>query len=73
MFMGLGSNWEFCMEIDKMVITTVEEVKLLAVIIDSKLKSDKHVNSLIYALLIHQHMSCRPTAIKTGIFIEISH
>jgi len=56
-----------------MVITAVDEVKLLAVIIDCKLKSDKHVNSLIYSLLIHQHMSCRPAAIKTGIFVEISH
>ena len=46
MFMGLGHDYKLCMEIDEMVITTVEQVKLLGVIIDSKLKFDDHVKSL---------------------------
>ena len=46
MFMGLGNDCKLCMEIDEMVITTVDKVKLLGVIIDSKLKFDEHVKSL---------------------------
>ena len=46
MFMGLGHDYKLCMEIDEMVITTVQQVKLLGVIIDSKLKFDDHVKSL---------------------------
>ena len=38
MFMGLGNDCKLCMEIDEMVITTVDKVKLLGIIIDSKLK-----------------------------------
>ena len=45
-FMGLGNDCRLCIEIDKMVITTVDKVKLLGVIIDSKLKFDEHVKSL---------------------------
>ena len=46
MFMGLGNDYKLCMEIDEMVIRTVDKVKLLGVIIDSKLKFDEHVKSL---------------------------
>ena len=46
MFMGLGHDYKLCMEIDDMVITTVQQVKLLGVVIDSKLKFDDHVKSL---------------------------
>ena len=46
MFMSLENNSKLCMEIDKMVTTTVNKVKLLDVIIDSKLKFDKHAKSL---------------------------
>ena len=45
-FIGLGHDYKICMEIDEMVITTVQQVKLLGVIIDSKLKFDDHVKSL---------------------------
>ena len=44
--MGLGNDHELCMEIDEMVITTVDKVKLLGVIIDSMLKFDDHIKSL---------------------------
>ena len=46
MFMGVGNDCKLCIEMDKMVITTVDKVKLLGVIIDSKLKFDGHVKSL---------------------------
>ena len=46
MFMGLGNDCKLCLEIDKMAITTVDKVKILGVIIDSKLRLDKHVKSL---------------------------
>ena len=46
MFMGLGSDCKLCIEIDKMVVKTVEKFKLLGVIIDSKLKFDEHVKLL---------------------------
>ena len=49
MFMGLGNDYKLCMESlhsDEMVITTVDKVKLLGVIIDSRLKFDEHVKSL---------------------------
>ena len=46
MFMGLGNDCKLCIEIDKMVVKTVDKVKLLGVIIDSKLKFDEHVRSL---------------------------
>ena len=46
MFMGLGNDCKLCIEIDKMVVKTVDKVKLLGVIIDSKLKFDEHVKSL---------------------------
>ena len=46
MFMGLGNDYKLCMEIDEMVITTIDKVKLLGVVIDSKLKFDEHVKSL---------------------------
>ena len=46
MFMGLGHDYKLCMEIDEKVITTVQQVKLLGVVIDSKLKFDDHVKSL---------------------------
>ena len=46
MFMGLGSDCKLCIEIDKMVIKTLVNIKLLGVIIDSKLKFDEHVKLL---------------------------
>ena len=49
MFMGLGNDYKLCMEslhLDEMVITTIDKVKLLGVIIDSKLNFDEHVKSL---------------------------
>ena len=46
MFMGLGHDYKLCIEIDEMVITTVQQVKLLGVINESKLKFDDHVKSL---------------------------
>ena len=46
MFMGLGNDCKLCIEIDKMVVKTVDKVKLLGVIIDSKLKFDEYVKSL---------------------------
>ena len=46
MFMSLDNNSKLCMEIDKMVTTTVNKVKLLDIIIDSKLKFDEHAKSL---------------------------
>ena len=46
MFMGLGSDCKLCLEIDKVAVKTVDRVKLLGVIIDSKLKFDEHVRSL---------------------------
>ena len=46
MFMGLGHDCKLCMEIDEMVITAVQQIKLLGVVIDSKLKFDGHVKSL---------------------------
>ena len=48
MFLGLGNDYTLCMEslhLDEMVITTVDKVKLLGIIIDSKLKFDEHVKS----------------------------
>ena len=42
MFMGLGSNCKLCKDTDKMVNTAIHKVKLLVVIIPSKLKFDKH-------------------------------
>ena len=44
--MGLGNDCKLCIEIDKMVVKTVDKVKLLGVIIGSKLKFDEHVKSL---------------------------
>ena len=44
--MGLGNDCKLCIEIDKTVVKTVDRVKLLGVIIDSKLKFDEHVKSL---------------------------
>ena len=41
MFMGLASDFKLFIEIDKMVITTIDKVRLLGVIIDSKLKFDE--------------------------------
>ena len=46
MFMGLGNDCKLCMEIDEVVIKTADKVKLLGIIIDSKLKFDEHVKSL---------------------------
>ena len=46
MFMGLGNDCKLCIEVNKMAIKTVEKVKLLGAIIDSKLKFDEHVKSL---------------------------
>ena len=46
MFMGLGHDYKLCMEIDEIVIKTVQQVKVLGVTIDSKLKFDDHVKSL---------------------------
>ena len=43
MLMGLGHDYKLSIEIDEMVITTVQQVKLLGAIIDSKLKFDDHV------------------------------
>ena len=45
-FMGLGNDCKLCIEIEKMVITTVDKVKLLGVANDSKLKFDEHIKSL---------------------------
>ena len=45
MFIGLGNDCKLCMEMDKMVIITVEKVKALAATIDSKLKFGEHVKS----------------------------
>lgn len=44
--MGFGHDHKLCMEMDEMVITAVEQVKLRGVIIDSKLKLYVHVKSL---------------------------
>ena len=44
--MGPGNDCKLCIEIDKMIVKTVDKVKLLGVIIDSKLKFDEHVESL---------------------------
>ena len=38
--MGMGHNYRLCMEIDKILITTVEHVELLGAISYSKLKFD---------------------------------
>ena len=46
MFMGLSNDCKLCIEIDEMVIATVDKVKLLGFIIDSKLKFDEYVKSL---------------------------
>ena len=46
MFMGLSSDCKLCIEIDKMVVKIVDKVKLLGVIVDSKLKFDEHAKSL---------------------------
>ena len=46
MFMGLGDDYKRCMEIDEMVITPFQQVKLLGVILDSKLNFDEHVKSI---------------------------
>ena len=46
MLMELGIDCKLCMEIDKMVITTVDNVKLLDIIVDSKVKFDEHFKSL---------------------------
>ena len=46
MFMGLGHDCKHCTEIDKMVITTFQQEKLLGVTIDSKLNFDDLVKSL---------------------------
>ena len=62
MFMGLGHDYKLCMEIDKMVITTVQQVKLLGVIIDSKLKFDDHVKSI--CLKANRNVSALSTAAK---------
>ena len=43
MFMG-------CMEIDEVAISTVQQVKLLGVITDSKLNFDEHLRSLCLKL-----------------------
>jgi len=43
---GLGNECKLCIEMDKMIITTIDKVKLLSVIIDSKLQFDEHVKSL---------------------------
>ena len=42
----MAANPSKCIEIDKMFITTVDKVKLLGVIVDSKLKFNEHVKSL---------------------------
>ena len=46
MFMGLGNDCKLCIEIDKVVVKTVDKVQLLGVIMDSKLECDEHVKSL---------------------------
>ena len=46
MLLGLGIGCKISIEIDKMVITTVDNVKLLGMIVDSKLKFDEHFKSL---------------------------
>ena len=49
MFMGLGNDYKLCMESlhsDEMVITTVDKLKLLGIIIDSRQKFDEHVKAL---------------------------
>ena len=46
MFMGLRDDYKLCMDIDEMVITPVQQVKLLGVVLDSKLKFDDHVKSI---------------------------
>ena len=46
MFMGLGNDCKLCIEIDKIVVKSFDKVKLLGVIIDSKLKFDEHVKSI---------------------------
>ena len=38
MFMGLGNDCKRCIEIDRMIIETVDKIKLLGIIFDSKLK-----------------------------------
>ena len=46
MLVGLGHEYRLCMEIDKMILTTVQQVKLLSYTTDSKLKLDEHAKSL---------------------------
>ena len=46
MLMGVGNDCKLCIEMGIMIITTVDKVKLLGIIIDSKLKFDGHVKSL---------------------------
>ena len=46
MFMGLGDDCTLCIEINKILYTTVDKVKHLGVSNDSKLKFDEHVKSL---------------------------
>ena len=48
MFMGLGNDCQLCMEIDEIVMTTVDKVKPLGFVIDSKLKFDGHVKYLCF-------------------------
>ena len=46
MFMGLDNDCKFCMEIDNMIITTVDKVKRLGAIIDSMLRFNEQDKSL---------------------------
>ena len=55
MFMRFCNDCKLCIEIDKMVIRTVDKVKLVGVTIDSKLKFDVHVKSL--CLKAHRNIS----------------
>ena len=68
MFMGLGHDYKLCMEIDEMVITTVQQFKLLGVIIDSKLKFDvkslclkanRNVSALLRAAKVIDPPKCK--------------
>ena len=46
MFMGLNKDNKLCLEIDEKIIPSTNQVELLGITIDAKLKFDTHVESL---------------------------
>ena len=46
MFLGINSDQKRCLKIDDQTITQCQQVKILGVIIDSRLNFDKHILEL---------------------------